>query len=467
MTLVLVLLRRLTLVLALCTAGAVAAEVRLTLPEARGTAVRFLEAGRPDVALVLAEGVLLGAPGDHIALMLKSRALRDMGRTDEAASAARAAWQGAANDRERYFAAMVMAQARASGGQRIPAQFWLRRAANLAPEEPLRKAAIADFRHVRSTTPAKLRFDLSVTPSDNLNDAPRSEVLRWGPFTHDLSRPLSGVKLQFGADYTYRIALGQNARINLGGVYMGRRVRLSDEARALDPLARNRDFSVDVFGAILGYEKRAPDSRWIVRARLTQLRMLQNGYEDKLVGATVQRQKLQDISDVTRLDLSYGRALFAGLTGTVKLGYEVETRHDDVPRDAVTREAGIDVEKSLAAGTLRLGLSARDVESDSIIVAREQTRVELGYHHAKPIMGMIPSLTLSYEKTLFDTAWAPLWQDRREDAEWGVSADVTLPALGVYGFAPEIGVSFRDRRSNYVPYETRGTNLRLGLKSVF
>ena len=170
-----------------------AAEVRLTLSEARGTAVRFLVAGRPDAALVLAEGVLMGAPGDVEALLLKSRALRDLGRTDEAGEAALDALSGASNDREKYFSAMAMAQAKSSGRQGLWAQYWLRRAADVAPEDDLRATAIKDFRMVRRITPARLRLSFSLSPSDNLNDAPRGEAsCTWGPFVSDLARPLSG-----------------------------------------------------------------------------------------------------------------------------------------------------------------------------------------------------------------------------------------------------------------------------------
>jgi hypothetical protein len=35
------------------------------------------------------------------------------------------------------------------------------------------------------------------------------------------------------------------------------------------------------------------------------------------------------------------------------------------------------------------------------------------------------------------------------------------------GFAPEIGISFRDRTSNYSLYELQSTDIRIGLKSVF
>lgn len=433
-------------------ATAAAAEIRLTLPEARGTAARFLMEGRPDAALMLAEGVLLGAPGDVEALLLKSRALRDLGRTDEAGSAARAALNSSTTAREEYFAALAMAQAKSSGRQGLVAQYWLRRAADVAPDDHLRATAINDFRLVRRITPARLRLSLSVNPSDNLNDAPRGEVMYWGPFVNQLARPLSGVETRAQVDYSYRIALSENARITLGALYQMQRVSLSGDARATDPTAKNRDFAVDVLGVSAGYERRAADSRWLATAQLSQMRVLLAG---------------DPLSDITRLDLSYGRALGETLTGTVSLGFERETRLDQSLPDADSRDIGLSLSRAGAHGFVKLSVSATDVMSASPVTAREETRAALSYHLAQPVLGLRPSLTVSYEETRFDRAWLPIWLDERRDAEWQVAVDATIPGWSFRGFAPEIGVSFRDRSSNYVPYESRGAKLKLGLKSVF
>ncbi|CUH78580.1 surface lipoprotein assembly modifier [Tropicibacter naphthalenivorans] len=440
------------LAVALCLSGAAQAqEVRLTLPEARGTAARFLANGRPEVALKLAEGVLLGAPQDHFALLIKARALRDLGYPVEAGKAARVAWQISDTDQEKFYAALVVAQAKATQGRKLAAQLWLRRASQAAPDDRLKQTAMRDFRQVRAATPTRLRFDLSLTPSDNLNDAPTSDTLYRGPFSSPLAQPLSGVRLQFGAQVTHRIALGENARVNLGAQYAMTRVRLSSEAQSIDPAAENSDFALDVFGLSLGYEQRGAAGDWLGSLRLTQLRTLSTG---------------EALSDVTQLDGRFGYSLAPGLNGTVSASYSHEAWLGS-GTTVDTRTLGLSLEKRLPAGVWRFGLSMRDVMSDNTAIARDVRRADLSYATAKPVMGALPRVTLSYERAEYDTAWTPIWTDPRQDETWTLGLDVTLPKLDYYGFAPEIGVSFRDRRSNYVPYETQGTNLHLGLKSVF
>ncbi|MEN9061700.1 hypothetical protein [Ponticoccus litoralis] len=78
----------------LCISVVQAEETRLSLDEARGAAAGFLADGRPEAALILADGALLGAPDHPQTLMLRARALRDLGRDAEAVKAARAALGG-------------------------------------------------------------------------------------------------------------------------------------------------------------------------------------------------------------------------------------------------------------------------------------------------------------------------------------------------------------------------------------
>jgi hypothetical protein len=136
-------------------------------------------------------------------------------------------------------------------------------------------------------------------------------------------------------------------------------------------------------------------------------------------------------------------------------------------RDSQTREAGLSLTRRTPAALLKLDLSMADTASASRLVARETTRAAVSFGLGKPVRGMLPRLTLAWEDTAYDRGPASFWVAPRRDEEWSVTLDVLLPAFDYYGFAPEIGVSFRDRSSNYTIYETRGTDLRLGVRSVF
>jgi hypothetical protein len=449
-------LRRLCLGLALglCLAPAAAEETRLSLEAARRAAAGFLAEGRPEAALTLADGVLLGAPESATARMLRARALRDLGRNAEAVQAAGAAWRVAETPKDRFYAAMIQAQARSSNGDRALAQFWLRRAAQIAPDEASRAIAVRDFRHVRGLTPWRLALDLRVEPSDNLNGAPKSNTFTFAglPFVNPGAVPLSGVRYGLGADYLYRVGLAPNRRLSFGVAADVSRVRFSQEAKDRVPGVDAGDYREEDLRLKIGYEARAEDGRWLVQAAVsTQRSWLAGGL----------------LSDAARLDLSYGRAVAAGVILSGRLGLENETRHDVSLLDSQTRDYGLTLSRDVGQGLLRLDLAYADTASDSRSVARESRRAVLSYALAEPVKGMMPRLSLSYQSVDYDRGPTSFWIDPREDRQWGLALDVMLPDLDYYGFAPELGVSFHDRQSNYSIYETRGTDLRLGLRSVF
>ncbi len=429
-------------------------EVRMTIDTARGAAAQALADGNSALALMLADGVLLGAPGDVPALLIKSRALRDLGRSGEAAGAAKLAFSTTKDDRERYFAALLTGRARATGGTPGMAQLWLRRAAHIAPEEPLRALAVNDFRKVRSVTPWRLSLNMAVEPSDNLNGAPKTNTFAFAglSFINPSAVPLSGKRFFLGADYLYRLPLSETRRLNFGAGVEVQRVRFSDDARDKVPGIRDADYRHDALVLSLGYEVRDAEGRWLAQSK-----------------ASVARHWLGGVlySDAARLDLSYGRVLSPGWQAGVRLGFEDETRHDAGLRDARTSEVSLSLTRRFAAASLRLDLSAADTASESRLIARESARAALSLGMGKPVKGMLPRVTMAWEVSDYDEGPSGFWVDPRRDEELSLSVDVLLPELDYYGFAPEIGVSFRDRSSNYTVYETRGTDLHLGLKSVF
>ncbi|WP_157772694.1 surface lipoprotein assembly modifier [Pseudoponticoccus marisrubri] len=448
---------RLALIAALAApppAAATGEETRLSLSEARGAAARLLHEGRAASALVLADGVLLGDPDDVQGLLLRSRALRDMGRPDDALEAAQAAWQQAGTGRDRFFTAMVLAQAQASGGNKAVAQYWLRRAAQIAPDDRLRAVAVRDFRHVRRITPWRLSVDLTFQPSDNINGAPKTNTFTFAglPFVNPTAVPVSGLRYGADVDYVYRVGLDKSSRLNLGVGLEVERVRLSSSAKRKLPGLRASDFREDALSLSLGYERRGGEGRWLGAAELSVTRRWVAG---------------ELLSDALRLQLSHDRVLAPRWEMGARLAGERDHRHDLAARSSTSTELGFDLTHRFDHGALRLDLMGAETRSDSRSIARDTRRVALAYALARPVKGMLPRVVASYEEVDFDLAPASFWTEPRRDREYGLALDVLLPGLDYYGFAPEIGVSWSDRRSNYSLYETEGTDLRLGLRSVF
>ncbi len=430
------------------------AETRLSIEEARDVAGRLLQMGRPREALMLAEGLLKGLPNDVPALVLKSRALRDLGRFKEADQAAAAARAAAGSDKDRFFAALVTAQAKASGGKNGIAQYWLRYAAQVAPDDGLRAVAVRDFRFVRRTTPWRLKLSFFGEPSDNINGAPKTNEFTFAGLTFEnpAAVPLSGLRFGGDVNFTYRIPTGERSRVNLGAFAGIERVRFSKAAREKVPTIKDADYSRDRLGLSLAYERIGDQKRWLAKSELSVARFWTGG---------------QLSSDAVQLDLTYQRRLGEGWEGGLRFGYVDETRYDLVSRSSQSTELGLSVTRRFGHGALTLDLETAETDSESRLVARETDRAALRYQLGKPVMGMLPRLSLTYEEVRYDLSPFGFWVDPRRDEEWGVSVDVLLPKMDYFGFAPEIGVSFRDRSSNYSLYETQSTDLRVGLRSVF
>lgn len=441
------------LALTLSGLAADAQETRLSMDEARDVAARLISEQRPADALLIAQGILAAHPDDVPAMLLASRALRDLGREAEALEQARAAQALAGTDEDRFYSALVMAQARASGGQKTMAQFWLRRAAQVAPNDGLRGLAMRDFRQVRQSNPWRFGIELRFSPSDNVNGAPKTNTFTYAglPFVNPSAVPLTGLRYGTSLDAERRVALGAHQRLSFGLGADLDRVRQSAESRALGILS-DADMRSDTLRLRMGYEQIAPDRRWLLRSGLELARYWSGG---------------DLISDSARLDLSYARDLGQGVSATLRGGLEQEWRHDLALRDAFTRDLGVTVSRRSAHGILSLDLALADTNSDARSIGRDTARVSLGYQWARPLKGMVPRLSLSYQAVTFDQAPADFWVDPREDREWRIGVDVLLPELDYMGFAPEVGIGLRDRSSNYSLYELRATDLRIGLKSVF
>ena len=71
---------------------------------------------------------------------------------------------------------MLMAQAQSSSGRKTLAQYWLRRAVEVAPTPATEARAIRDFKYLRATNPWSTRISFSITPDSNVNDGSANET---------------------------------------------------------------------------------------------------------------------------------------------------------------------------------------------------------------------------------------------------------------------------------------------------
>ncbi|MFW2589922.1 hypothetical protein [Sagittula sp. SSi028] len=434
----------------LAAGSATAEEVRLSLSEARAASVTALQSGRPEHALTFAKGVLLGAPDDTTALFVRAQALNALGQPDAAIDTAQALWSVSDDATERYFAARLMGRLRSEVGQGTAAQLWLRRAAQLAPEDGLRAEAVQDFRDARAKTPWRFAIDAYAAPSDNLNNAP-TEVQEVATGYVRVTAPVSG--LRYGASVGARrtVQIDPVSRLQIGLLAMASDADPSDSGSKVDG-AENLDFRRHAAGLTFGLDRRSRNADRLYRAQ---------------IGVYRHWHAAELLADVTRLDLGLEQALGDATLG-LGIGAEAVRRHDSATGDADRRDAAVSLGHGFGPGQLALRLSVGETLSAASSVGRRDGRLSLSYGLRRPVVGVLPKLTLAYGVYNYDDPWGGTPDGpARKDRARRVDLDLLLPQFDYYGFAPEIGVSFEDRSSNYNLYESRTTDVRIGVKSIF
>lgn len=445
----------LALVLALAAVAlpAPAETVALDPANALKTTLVLLETGRSEQALAFAEALLQRDPHSSRVLSLKSRALRNLGRYEAAEEAARLAWRHAGTGAERFDAAMVRAQALASGEAKFRAQFWLRRAIEDAPDDATRRMAERDFAYVRTRSRLSLRFDVSIQPSSNVNNGSSQDTLWFYGYPLSLSgdaQALSGTKGTFGVTLKYRLAETEHGKTDLRLGVMQTLVTLSGEAQAQAPEADGADYTFAA--AEIGLER-----TW---------RPFKGG--EALVAGTLGHNSYggAPMSDYARLDLGLSKTVTRRLSFKGSLSLEHQARQDYSLRSADVWTLGIGVVGRAAnADRIALTLTFGDTRSDSVEVDHGRLRVQADWDHARPILGARLSLGVWAEaRNYAQSRYSP---DGREDASFGAELALAYQELDYMGFIPVMTLSGSNTDSNIGLYDTRSLGVGFSIRSKF
>jgi len=440
---------------AVLAAGAAAAQTAVAVEDARRLAVALADQGRSEEAAEVAGALLARNPEDAAAWVVLARVRRGAGDAPGALEAAERANAAAATDDERYAASIEIAAANFVLERRLVAQFWLRRAAEVAPSEALRAAAIRNFRQVRAQTPWQFSFNLSVVPSSNVNNGSREEVIEIAGLPFVLSgdaRALSGIEISAGASARYRFAGVNDLPAQLTFALALQRVRLSDDGRAQAPDAEGSDYAYDA---------------------------VEFGYGQVLSG--------RDNEAVWRLDTLVGRNWYGGepLSNYARVGASVQWPTGERAATAVSASVERQVrfdrdDRSAWVGRLdlrqvwqtedggRLGVSGgvRRTASDSAEIDHRAVTAGVDYRFGEPVFaGATLDMGLSLERRVYDAS--PFSVDGREDNRARVAATLGFPELDYYGFSPTVTFEAQRVDSNISLYQTDDYAVRVGIRSVF
>ncbi|WP_211300962.1 surface lipoprotein assembly modifier [Aliiruegeria haliotis] len=403
---------------------------------------------------MLTDALIARDPGDVEALVLKSRALRDMGRFDEATDIAREAYGKAETDQEIFAAAMVRAQALASNGARTRAQLWLRMAGQHAPNEQARAQAVRDFRYVRSRNKWSTSLSFSVAPSSNVNDGSTHDRISFGGLQgvvlSGAARALSGLEFSAGATTGYRFSEGKNHSTEVGLHLYHETYILSDEAKEIAPDAKGSDFAYSSVAVGLRHQFRLDD--WNTPMELSVL--TGRGWYGG-----------EDYSRYTRTSVAKAFLLGKGNILRVSAGGETFNRvWDDASSHTLHTNAIWLREFDNGAG-LRLSLGVRDTRSDLDSLDYLRKIGGFGYTLPKPVGPALATLMLDFEEKTYEEY--PFEVDGREDLRATAGVRFLFERMDYYGFVPTVTISHAENRSTSDRYDTVETGVKVGFLSAF
>ncbi len=436
--------------------------VRLTPAQMRTAALLALRQGDAPRALRYSDALLARDPADRSALMVQSRAARDLGRFDQARRAARAAWTLAEDDAQKYSSSLLMAQALSSEGHRTRAQWWLRRAVQHAPTEAAERKAIGDFRYVRARNPWAAQLSFSITPDTNINngssarfsflDYKLSEIFFGRPVEYELvdtARALSGVEYALGVTTRYRFIETASRAHDLTFTANLRTYTLSSKARSIAPTAKGSDFAFYTYS--LGYSHRGLNFD-----RRGEYRLGVDAGQSWYGGAAYAR--FARLSAGQSYRLASGDKINLRLAGERQIG--IATSDNDTLRADISYTTRI-------FGGATLWTNATLAASQSPSAANEFREIGLRAELtlAKPVAGVTVQMGLWARNRDYDIS--PHSRDGRQDDR--VQADLTLifDQFDYYGFNPTMQLSASHTDSNISLYDANRVGLNFGIRSAF
>jgi hypothetical protein len=441
----------LAVLVALATALPAAAETLALDPDGmRRLALAAEQSGALDTAGATAAALIARDPADLTGLIVASRVARTRGDGPAARGHARAAWASARTPAARHLAALTMAQALASGGRRVEAQFWLRRAIHHAPTPAARALAVRDFGYVRARSALRFRLDLSVAPSTNVNNGSRhSEIPMFGGTAVLLSaKALPGGFVTAGLALRYRLFETPAHLTELTFSAQHRAVWLDPAGAAL---ASPGDYVYTAVEAGIAHRRRVLEGRAELSAEAS---VGHNWYG----GAP--------LSNTLRLDA--GLALPAGAARSLRLrgSWERQWRLDVAARSAEVVTLGVGVTQGLANGDrLRLDLVGRHAGSASPEVSHVAAGLRLGWERAQPVAGVRLEMGLAAEAR--DYGPIPTARGGRRDLRLEASAALSFDRAEVLGFVPVMTLRAERTMSTSLLHDGQDFGLGLGIRSRF
>jgi hypothetical protein len=427
--------------------------VSLSLDEALFVAQQAVLAGDAGLGYAIARRLIEADPANARAQLIIAATAPSLGLAAEGRRAGRTAWQLTRDPGLRYEIARHTAKAAYSEGNPHAVLFWLRRAADAAPTAEDYDQTVGDIANVRSGQRLRYVFDVSVSPSDNLNNGDRGGPLMiddWftiGPQSAD-AQALSGVRSVVQAQLTYR--LGGAGRTFVGARGYVTVNRLSDAAQdTVDGLLTGSDLNILQLEATITHTAHWPGSEWPIMVTGA----IGNTWSGK-----------QDLGPHLRLEMM--TPLSRSQPIRLTLSAEAQSQSSNTMYGLA---ASINGGQRVTGGELTWRLGLRQNDGPDVNQSYHQVSSEIGYAFAKPL----GSVTLSFRAggTIRDYESYRLSfiyvTGGRQDRTAMLGIDAVFHDMQVLGYVPRVSLSATATDSNISRFETREIGVTFGIQSKF
>ncbi|MEH6645098.1 surface lipoprotein assembly modifier [Sulfitobacter sp.] len=449
--------------------------VHLSVEQMRRAAELNLRNEQYGRALAFADALLERDPQDVTALLIRAHALRARAKYGEAQQAARDAWRLAKTYNQKFTASMLMAQALSSDGKRTRAQFWLRRAAQVAPTTAHANRAVQDFRYVQQRNPWQTNLSFTFQPSSNINNgsANDSSTLLYEILHRILgdsevalgasSKALSGLETGLALQSRYRFYQTERTAHDLRIGLSYRTYRLSNSAKddlAAEDAARvaRGEAPLDVSGADFafgtvqvgyGYKQLRADRRG-------EFSLSADIGQSFYGGARYQRY----------LRAGIGQSYYLDAKNKLDFGLSTDIRRAQRGGDQEQLSLSGGISKRLAGGDgLYLGAAVSTMRSDTERLEYDEVRLRSGYLFGREVMGT--SLQLGLSTSYRDYNVTPHGPDGRREFQVAAEATATFKNIDYMGFNPTVSLSASTTNSNIGLYDVNRVGLSIGIASAF
>lgn len=460
--------RSLVLAFVCAASSGFAQSVEFTPEEAREVAIAAVNAGDFETAHQLSDVLLQRNAKDVSALIVRARVAIALGDFEDAKTLAGSAFSLSSNEHARFAAARVVALAHANQNEFTRAQFWLRRARQVAPDAEARALAAQDFRIVTARNPLSVSFSFGISPSNNVNNgSSNSRVVApdWANFLKSFlgssavvgdvvdlsagSQAIKGFNIQAGLRLGYTLGQTPTSRTTLTFGASANQVVFTAAEKAANPTIDPRAYSTQSLSFGLDRVWAADDGGYY--AISPEVSQVWYG------GSILQQSLTLDAKRFWAIDERNGFTLLPR--------YEW-TRYPASSDQSQTFGVSAQWQHVLeTGGRLGFDVTTNKVSAADPLKASFGGGISVSYSHPAPVFGFDISGTVGQSWRRFE-GWNG-GAGTRSDATFNIGLDVAAPKAEIYGFVPVMSLSGSATQSDRDLYDKTVTSIGLNFRSAF